>query len=285
MTIFRQFCSMLSLLLALAFVASAAPLAAQSADPMTMSSPPATPPLAEAPLTLADGYVLGTGDMVEVAVLGRDDFRSRVQIQVDGTIQLPFIGDIPAINRTVLQLRNEIRAALIAGQYFNEPAVSVTVVSYASRYVTVLGEVATPGIVAIDRAYRLSEIMARVGGLRGTAADIITLARNSGEVLKLDMVAVATGDVAQDVIVNPGDRIFVAQAPQFYIYGEVNGPGAYKLERNMSLRMAIARGGGVTAQGSERRVKVIRDGVELSKVDMNAPIQPNDTIRIGQRIF
>lgn len=285
MTIFRQFCSMLFLLLALACAASTAPLAAQSADPMTMSSPPATPPVSEAPLTLADGYVLGTGDMVEIAVLGRDDFRSRVQIQVDGTIQLPFIGDIPAINRTVLQLRNEIRAALIAGQYFNEPAVSVTVVSFASRYVTVLGEVATPGIVAIDRAYRLSEIMARVGGLRGTAADIITLARNSGEVLKLDMVAVATGDVAQDVIVNPGDRIFVAQAPQFYIYGEVNGPGAYKLERNMSLRMAIARGGGVTAQGSERRVKVIRDGVELPKVDMNAPVQPNDTIRIGQRIF
>lgn len=285
MAIFRQFCLTMSMLMALGSVAAAPPLAAQAPDPMTMSVPSAAPPAAEAPVTLSDGYVLGTGDMVEIAVLGRDDFRSRVQIQVDGTIQLPFIGDIPAVNRTVLQLRNEIRAALIAGQYFNEPAVSVTVVSYASRYVTVLGEVATPGIVAIDRAYRLSEIMARVGGLRANAADLITLARNSGEVLKLDMVAVATGDVAQDVIVNPGDRIFVAQAPQFYIYGEVNGPGAYKLERNMSLRMAIARGGGVTAQGSERRVKVIRGGVELPKVDMNAPIQPNDTIRIGQRIF
>lgn len=274
---FRKFVICLALLLGMGMAPAAAQMAEQGAV--------APPPTASETLTLADGYVLGTGDMIEVAVLGRDDFRSRVQIQVDGTIQLPFIGDVPAVNRTVLQLRNEIRAALIAGQYFNEPAVSVTVVSYASRYVTVLGEVASPGIVAIDRAYRLSEIMARIGGLRPTAADIITLVRVSGETMKLDMVAVATGDVSQDVTINPGDRIFVAQAPQFYIYGEVNGPGAYKLERNMSFRMALARGGGVTAQGTERRIKVIRDGVELPKVDLNALVEPNDTIRVGQRIF
>ncbi|NJS13571.1 MAG: capsular biosynthesis protein [Sphingopyxis sp.] len=263
-------------------------VAASAQAPATMPVVP-TAPVAQAapasPTSLADGYLLGPGDVVEVAIIGRSDFSGRMQIQVDGTVQLPLIGDIPAANRTVLQLRSDIRNALIAGQYFTEPAVSVTVVSYASRYVTVLGEVATPGIVAIDRAYRVSEIMARVGGLRATAADVITLARSTGEALKLDMVAVATGDIAQDVIVNPGDRIFVAQAPQFYIYGEVNGPGSYKLERNMSLRMALARGGGVTVQGSERRVKVIRDGKEIKKFDLNAPLQPNDTVQVGQRIF
>ena len=284
MFVSRRILSICTMLLALLLLQLAAPAAAQDAG---IAAAPATAPAvaSDAQVSLADGYVLGNGDIIEVNVLGRDDFRSRVQIQVDGTIQLPFIGDIPAFNRTVLQLRNEIRQALIAGQYFNEPAVSVTVVSYASRYVTVLGEVASPGIVAIDRSYRLSEIMARVGGLRPTASDIITLARNSGEALKLDMMAVATGDIGQDVVVNPGDRIFVGQAPQFYIYGEVNGPGAYKLERNMSLRMALARGGGVTAQGTERRVKVIRNGVELKKFDLNDPVEPNDTIRVGQRIF
>ena len=279
MTSLRQFVTLMATLVALCMAHAVTPVAAQTPEPVSAPSAPA------APVNLVDGYVLGTGDIIEVAVLGRDDFRSRVQIQVDGTVQLPFIGDVPAINRTVLQLRNEIRAALIAGQYFNEPAVSVTVVSYASRYVTVLGEVATPGIVAIDRSYRLSEIMARIGGLRPSAADVITLVRASGETLKLDMVEVATGDVSQDVIVNPGDRIFVAQAPQFYLYGEVNGPGAYKIERNMSYRMALARGGGVTAQGSERRISVYRDGVKLPKVDLNALVQPNDTIRVQARIF
>lgn len=240
---------------------------------------------ASAAVSLNDGYVLGVGDMVEVAVLGREDFKSRVQVQVDGTIQLQLIGDIPAANRTVLQLRDIVRQALIAGQYFTDPAVSVTVVSFASRYVTVLGEAAAPGIVPIDRSYRLSEIIARVGGLRPTAADVITLARATGEVLKLDMVAVATGDISQDVVVNPGDRVFIAVAPQFYIYGEVNSPGSYRLDRKMSLRMALARGGGLTALGTEKRVRVIRDGKELPRYDPNAVLEPGDTVVVGQRLF
>jgi polysaccharide biosynthesis/export protein len=259
--------------------------AATAAAQVPAAVPPA-PASAPAPaVTLNDGYVLGVGDVVEVAVLGRDDFRSRVQVQVDGTIQLQLIGDLKAVELTVLQLRAAIREKLVAGQFFMDPAVSVNVVSYASRYVTVLGEVATPGIVAIDRSYLLSEIIARVGGLRGSADDVITLARNSGEILKLDMVAVATGDLAQDVKINPGDRIFVALAPQFYIYGEVNAPGSYRLDRKMSLRMALARAGGVSSTGNEKRVKVIRDGKEIKKYDLNAPLNPNDTVVVGQRLF
>ena len=38
---------------------------------------------------LADGYILGAGDIIEVAVVGRDEYKARVQIQVDGTVQLP----------------------------------------------------------------------------------------------------------------------------------------------------------------------------------------------------
>ena len=264
-------------------------LAQLGAGMAVAQTPPPPPPAAAsgaAPaLSLNDGYVLGVGDVVEVAVLGRDDFRSRVQVQVDGTIQLQLIGDIKASDLTVLQLRAAVREKLVAGQFFMEPAVSVNVVSYASRYITVLGEVATPGIVAIDRAYRLSEIIARVGGLRPSADDVITLARNNGETVKLDMVAVATGDLTQDVTINPGDRVFVAVAPQFYIYGEVNAPGSYRLDRTMSLRMALARAGGVTPTGNEKRVKVIRDGKEIKKYDLNAPLKPNDTVVVGQRLF
>ena len=245
----------------------------------------AAPAPAATPVTMNDGYLLGPGDMVEVAVLGRNDYLVRVQVQVDGTVQLPLINDVPAANRTVLQFRSDVRAALIAGGFFTDPAVSVTVASYASRYITVLGEVATPGIVPIDRAYHLSEVLARVGGTRPTAADQITLTHSDGQSSTLDMVAVATGNPAQDVTVSPGDRIYVAAAPQFYIYGQVNAPGSYRLDRNMTLRMALARGGGLTAQGSERRVKVIRDGQEMLHFDPNALLRPADTVVVGERFF
>ncbi len=256
------------------------PAAAPAAAPAEPAAPAST-------VTLNEGYILGAGDVIEVAVLGREDYRARVQVQVDGTIQLPLIGDLTATNRTVLQLRGEVRDALIAGGYFNNPAVSVAVASFASRYITVLGEVATPGLVPIDRAYRLSEIIARVGGLRPNASDDIILNRagDGGESMTLNVRDVATGNASQDPVVNPGDRIFVAVAEQFFIYGQVNAPGSYRVDRAMSLRMALARGGGLTAQGSERRVKIFRNGEELRNFDPNGLIRGGDTIVVGERFF
>lgn len=257
----------------------AMPATAQDGAPQQTGAAPG------AQLSLTEGYVLGPGDIVEVAVLGRDDYRARVQVQVDGTIQLPLINDVTAANRTVLQLRSEIQSALVGGGYFTSPAISVSVVSYASRYVTVLGEVATPGLVPIDRSYRVSEILARVGGHRPTAADVLTLSRADGTNVELDIAQVATGSGDSDPVVNPGDRIFIAPAAQFFIYGQVNAPGSYRVDRKMSIRMALARGGGLTSQGSERRVKVIRDGVELKSFDPNGLVLPGDTIVVGERFF
>ena len=270
------------MLAAVLTMAAAAPVFAQVTPPPAPAAPAAA---TTAQTTLNEGYVLGAGDVIEVAVLGREDYRARVQVQVDGTVQLPLINDLPAANRTILQFRNDVRAALIGGGYFTSPAVSVAVASYASRYVTVLGEVGVPGLVPIDRSYRVSEILARVGGHRPSAADVLTLARADGSSVELDITKLATGAGDADPIVNPGDRIFIAPAAQFYIYGQVNGPGSYRLDRKMTFRMALARGGGLTAQGSERRTKIIRDGVEIKKIDLNDLVMPGDTIVIGERFF
>lgn len=259
--------------------ASVPPIAAAPPPPAAAAAP------AAGALTLNEGYVLGAGDIIEVSIIGRNDFSGRVQVQVDGTVQLPYISTIPAANRTILQFRDDVKNALVAGGYFANPAVQVVVASYASRNVTVLGEVATPGIVPVDRAYRVSELLARVGGARATAADDITLTRSSGEVLTLDIRTVSTGGPDQDPIVNPGDKLFIAAAEQFYIYGQVNGPGTYKVDRAMTLRMALARGGGLTPLGSERRVRVIRDGQEIRTFRLNDPVRGGDVIVVGERFF
>lgn len=273
------------LLLLQAFLAGS-PATAQSA-PTPPSGPIAGAAEAgkPAPNALTEGYVIGVGDVVEVSVLGRQDYVARVQVQIDGTVQLPLIKDIPAAERTVLQLRNDIRSSLIKGQYFTDPAVSVVVVSFSSRYVTVLGEVTTPGLVPTDRSYRLSEIIARAGGLKPTAADSIVLTRATGESRSYDMKAVASGGNEQDPVVNPNDRIFVDKTAEFYVTGAVNGPGVHPLRRNMTLRMAIAQAGGTTANGSMKRVKVFREGKQVPKFGLEQVIQPGDSIEVGERLF
>ena len=55
-----------------------------------------------------------------------------------------------------------------------------------------------------------------------------------------------------------GDDVFVPKAQMFYIYGEVNHPGEYPVERNMTVMQALAAGGGPTTRGSEDRIKLSR---------------------------
>ena len=236
-------------------------------------------------VSLNNGYKVGVGDVLEVSVLGREEYRARVQVQADGTILLPYINSVPASNKTILELRDSVQKALETGGYYTKPAVSVLVTTFASRYVVVLGEVATPGIVPIDRAYRLSEIIARAGGLRSAGADAITLTPEGGAPIQLSLRDAATGGADKDPIVNPGDKVFVAPPKTFYIYGQVNAPGTYPIDRSMNVPKALARGGGLTALGSESRVKVIREGKEIKKFDPNAPIQDGDVIVVGERFF
>ncbi|MET0269216.1 MAG: SLBB domain-containing protein, partial [Sphingomonas sp.] len=218
-------------------------------------------------------------------VLGRDDFRARVRVQTDGAIQLPLIGRTEATGRTALQLGEQIRKALRGGGYFANPVVSVDIATYASRYVVVLGEVGQPGLVPVDRSYRVSEILARVGGAKASAADDLTLRRESGEERQLAIVKLATGGREDDPQVNPGDKLYLPAAKTYYIYGQVNAPGNYKLDTSMTLRQAIARGGGLTAAGSEKRARVYRDGKELKKYSLNDLLQPGDTVVVGERFF
>lgn len=254
----------------------AGPVAAQQAPSV------ASPPAAQA--SLSDGYVLGTGDVIELNVMGREDYRARLQLQTDGMIELPLIGNVVAANKTILQLKEEVRNRLKSGGYFANPIVNITVATYASRYVVVLGEVGSPGIVPIDRAYRVSEILARVGGAKETGSDMLTITRTSGEELKLNVKEVATGGGDKDPLVNAGDKIFLPAAPTFYVYGQVHSPGNYRIDPEMTLRKAIARSGGLTALGSAKRAKVTRNGREV-RVALDDPITDKDVIVVGQKFF
>jgi polysaccharide export outer membrane protein len=281
----RRLVSKLRFALALALVATA-PIgaAAQTAQAQAQGQAQA-PPQASAPSAEAKSYVLGPEDVLEVTAIGHDDFTSRVKISARGVIQLPYIGDVIAANKTPETLSADITKALVQGGYFAKPIVRVEIASYASRYVTVLGDVVTPGLVPVDRPYHLSDILARVGGTRQDGADYVVLTPQAGPSQRISIQAMATGDAAQDPLVAPGDKIYNPPAEIFYISGQVHTPGAYPLAPNLTLRMAISRGGGLTDLGSDRSVKVTRGGKTLTHFGLNDPIQAGDVILIGERLF
>ena len=228
---------------------------------------------------------LGPGDIVEVEVLGQTDFgRPRVRVRSDGTIPLPLIDSIQASGLDSTQLASAIQQKLVAGDFYKNPAVNVNLVSYASHYVVVLGAVAQPGLVPIDRPYRVSEILARVGGTRESAADYLVLSSTGGAQRNISISSVAQGVGGNDPFVQADDKLFVPNAEMFYIYGQVNAPGSYPLKAKMTLRQALARGGGLTPSGSEKKLTLYRQQQKL-KANLDAPLMPGDVVVVGERMF
>ena len=74
----------------------------------------------------------------------------------------------------------------------------------------------------------------------------------------------------------------------FYIYGEVNHPGAFRLEKGITVKRAIAIAGGLTAKGSQSRIEITRKNGEketLTDADIDNLVQFDDVIRIKESIF
>jgi len=228
-------------------------------------------------------YILGPEDALEIEVVGQPD-RLRARIYTDGTIQLNLIGKIMAAGRTSRQLGEDIAKALKAGGYYANPVVNVEVSSYSSRYVTVLGAVTSPGLVPINRPYRMSEILARVGGVAERAADHLIVRPETGPEKTFVIEKLSTGDLKDDPYVAPGDKIFIPVADVFYISGQVAAPGTFPLRTDMTLRQAIARAGGLTQSGTDHGIVVTRGGKKI-KLEAGAKVEPNDVIVVRERLF
>lgn len=250
-------------------------------------APPVTPVQAPAAATAeppaAAEYILGPDDVIEVEIVGQAD-KARAKVYTDGTIQMNLVGKMSVAGKTPRTLGEEIAQALRTGGFYANPVVNVEVVSFASRYVTVLGSIGSPGLVPVNRAYRLSEILARVGGQQANAADYMTVTSENGEQKRYSIKDLAMGGAANDPFVQPGDKIFVPAAEEFYISGQVNGPGRLFMKTGMTVSQAIASAGGLTASGSDKKVEVTRDGKKM-KLTGDAKVEPGDVLVVGERLF
>ena len=100
---------------------------------------------------------------------------------------------------------------------------------------------------------------------------------------------VRSADLNRDLDVAGNDVIFVERAPRFYIYGEVQRPGAFRLERSMTVLQALSVGGGLTQRGTERGIRIKRRD-EAGKLQViNAKhddlLQVDDMVYVQESLF
>jgi polysaccharide biosynthesis/export protein len=95
------------------------------------------------------------------------------------------------------------------------------------------------------------------------------------------------GDLANDVELKNADVVYVPKAV-FYIYGEVNRPGAYRVERGITVKRAIAIAGGLTPKGSLRRMEITRRNGEKESTkgsSIDDLVRLDDVVRVKESIF
>ncbi|ABB73550.1 polysaccharide export outer membrane protein [Nitrosospira multiformis ATCC 25196] len=238
-------------------------------------------------------YPLGPGDILRIQVFQNPDLTTETRVSESGSITFPLVGALEVGGLSVASAENKLAAALKKGGFIKQPQVTIVLLQMRGSQVSVLGQVNRPGRFPLETLSRVSDMLAAAGGTTPLGDDfaIVTGTRNGQAFRKvIDIPALYLEERSdEDIILAGGDTIYVHRAPVFYIYGEAQRPGAYRIERGMTVMQALAQGGGPTPRGSEWWLRLHRrnaDGVvEKLSPDMTDAVQPNDIIYVRESIF
>jgi polysaccharide export outer membrane protein len=175
------------------------PLAAAADDKKQVPQPPGQ-----------NEYRLGAGDKLRIEVYKDTQLSQSVQVRPDGKITLPLIGDLVALDRTPLELRDAIATQL--KEYMTNPSVTVIVVEALAATAYVMGEVNHPGAVTLQGgALTVIQALALAGGVKDFADTknirILRRSTTSTQTIPFNYKDAIRG--AAPVYLRPGDTVVV----------------------------------------------------------------------------
>lgn len=173
-------------------------------------------PTASPPADVSDGEgVLGPEDVVEIRVYREEELSSEYRVEADGTINFPLIGSVEVAGLTPTEA-SKIIDWLLEDGYLKDAQVTIRVIEFNSRQITVLGRVKAPGSYPYSDGMTIIQAIALAGGLEeGHAAYRMTITRGEGaqqRVIKVPFGEVSKGR-AQNVEMQPSDTVFVPESP------------------------------------------------------------------------
>jgi len=250
-----------------------------------------------------NNYIVGPQDVLAIALYDQKDLSGKYTVEADGTFTFPLIGRVKAGGLTLRDVEEALRIKLSDG-FFKNPQVSVAVEQYRSQRVFVMGEVRSPGpyplvgdmtlIEALARAGSTTEhaageaLIVRSGDAGRTAGPVLPEQPSAADVIRVDIKALQSGRLSSNAALRDGDTIFVPRAELVYVFGQVNRPGSYTLQRGTTVLQALSLAGGVTDRGTTGRIRIARV-VEGKKTEVRVKVEdlvlPDDTIIVPERFF
>lgn len=241
----------------------------------------------------APEYKLSPGDAIKVQVYQNPDLTLEARVSESGSISYPLVGSVPIGGMSISQAEKKIAEALQKKQILKQPQVNIVLLQVRGNQVTVLGQVQRPGRFPLETTtVRVSDMLAAAGGVTPTGDDVVVVSGSrDGKPFRksIDIPNLFKGDrSADDILLQPGDTLYVNKAPTFYIYGEAQRPGTYRIERGMTVLQALAQGGGPTSRGSEK-VRLNRTRPDGTVVQLEPrltdPVLPGDVLFVKESLF
>jgi polysaccharide export outer membrane protein len=249
-------------------------------------------------------YLVGPQDVLSITVWDQADLSGKFTVEADGSFNFPLIGRVQAGGLTLRAIEAELKKKLADG-YFKNPQLTVSVDTYRSQRVFIVGEVRVPGTYTLTGNMSLIEALSRAGSTTPAASTEAVIVRapegkavsgpmlpgqsDAAQTVRVDLKELQSGGSAKNVTLRDGDTIFVPRAETIYVFGQVKNPGAYALQsKETTVMQALSLAGGVTDRGSTGRLKIVRivKGVKKEiKVKLTDLVLPGDTLVVPERFF
>jgi polysaccharide export outer membrane protein len=249
-------------------------------------------------------YQIGARDLIDIQIEKAPELSGTFSVSAAGSILMPSpMGRVRALHKTPEQLSKIIEDGLRGG-YLRNPVVRVSVKQYNSRSFFIQGAVRNPGVYQIDGPASLLKLIILAGGLgenHGSTAFIIRELRTADdkvdnntsastepaanaaegataktesdaapeegkyELVKASINGMLTGHFEQNVRIEPGDIVNIPPNDVFFVAGEVQAPGSFRLKEGTTLRQAISMAQGMTFTSASSRGVIFREDTASGK--------------------
>jgi len=252
-------------------------------------------------------YKIGPKDLLEITVLGVQEINKLVvRVSEEGRITLPLLGEVLVGDLTKFEVEKKL-TGLAGERIVLKPQVTVHILEYLSRRVSVVGAVEKPGPFELLGRRTVLAAVSEAGGLTRDAGEEIIIIRqlpdgaSTSIRIPIDGLFVQ-GDPKLNIVLEPGDvvNVPVDKAVLIYVFGQVKSPGALQVKKSSlpTLTQAIAQAGGFTDRANRKRVQIRRKDASGKMLEINVnvrnvlkgkvkdiPLQVNDTVYVPESVL
>jgi len=244
-------------------------------------------------------YIIGEGDVLDISVWGVSELSLTATVRPDGKITIPALGEIAVAGFTPKELQALLTERMKT--LVKDPTITVIVAEINNNKVFVFGGGVEPGVYTLNQRTTLSQLLTQVSGIRNADLERAYLLRNNKKIKEGFYKLFITGDLSEDILLEPKDVIFTPALVEknVYVVGAVTTPTIIEYREGLTVMEAILTAGGFTKFAKQNNTVIYRrrDDKELKitvkmknliqKGDMsqNIMLKPGDYIVAKEGVF